>query len=337
MPAYAVTCTLPGSVPRGGGALAPQLRYALPHSIRREDTLSAARPVAAAQTVAQAYALGSSGVTCHPPLAVQRGGAQPAPVRISLPMSISRDATLPAQTGAASPQPEPGPTPATAPAAPRDRASDMIHTLAPIVTRVARGISGAAGYGYMGEDPGGAGLRYGLLGLRLDTGDMGAALSLARDRDPAGFAAALEGRADALMAAATAADPTARKAPAGDALLWEEPWKSLLSRTAGHDIFRAAQNEYAVSRLLGPAADLILAREALASGTALAMALDALAEAGREAGLAAVTAALGTQPVSASAFGQALAQACPPCRLRLEDLARDRALAEWRPEERKAA
>jgi len=29
----------------------------------------------------------------------------------------------------------------------------------------------------------------------------------------------------------------------------------------------------------------------------------------------------------------ALVAACPPCRLRLQDLARDKALAEWRPDD----
>lgn len=336
MPVYSVTCTLPPSVPRGGASAPPPTRYALPQSVQRAQTVPTG--------TAHAYALGGSGVTCQPPRPIERSGASgggaasmnAAPVRIALPMAVSRDSTIPRQTEAGSPQPEPGPASQIAPAAPQDRAHHMIETFAPIVERVARGISGAAGYCYIGEDPGGAGLRYGLLGLRLDTGDMGAALALARDRDPAGFSTALNGQDTALMAAATAPDAASRTSAVAGKHLYEDPWKSLLSNSAGRDIFRAAQNEYAVVHLLRPAADLILPHAALASGTALAMALDVLAEMGREAGLAAIVAALDPLPETARGFGHALVRTCLRSRLRLEDLARDPALADWRPTQGRA-
>lgn len=341
MTAFPMSCVLPGGVARGQAAPGPQLRYALPQSIRREDTVPG--------RAASAYALGRSGITCRPPADRPRGtgttapaaghaGPQAAAFRVALPMAISRDATIPAgqrqsltPAGAASPESPSGSDRPSPPAAPRDRTHPPIETLFPIVKRVARGISGAAGYAYMGEDPEGAGLRYGLLGLRLDTGDMGAALAIARDRDQAGFEDALGEDAARLLAATTAADRAARMAPVAGRPLWAEPWKSELSRAATRDVLRAAQNEYAVEGLLLPAADLLLAVPGLASGTALAMALDLLAELGREAGLATLEAALGEGAVTVPALKAALLRACPACRYRLEDLDRDPGLADWRP------
>lgn len=336
MGVFAMSCSLPESVLRGGGRYAaPRMRYALPQSIRREETVPG--------RAAHAYALGSSGIACRPPSAQPRGGAvalasrDVGRIRVALPMAVSRDATIapgaaaPGAGGTRFPEPRSGSEPPAVAAAPRDRTSLPIESLFPIVRRVARGISGAAGYGYMGEEPDGAGLRYGLLGLRLDTGDMGAALALARDRDGAGFPAALGGAAEELLATATAADPAARLAPVAGTPLWAEPWKSILSRAAMRDAFRAAQNEYAIEGLLAPAADLVLAEPGLASGTGLALALDVMAELGRDAGLAALGSALGHAPATPAALAAALARACPRCRLRLEDLARDPDLAGWRP------
>ncbi|UCH74048.1 MAG: hypothetical protein JSU82_17305 [Rhodospirillales bacterium] len=199
---------------------------------------------------------------------------------------------------------------------------------------MARGISGAAGYAYMGEDPAGAGLRYGLLGLRLDTGDMGGALRLAVLRDSAAVQSALGPDGQTLLDTVQAPTPAARLAPVAGKPLWEQPWKSILSRAAATNVFRAGQNEYCVEELLRPAAQRLLVHTALASGTALAMALDILAELGRDAGLGALERALSGQGAqSVQALRDALVIACPSCRLRLQDLARDKALAEWRPVE----
>jgi hypothetical protein len=199
---------------------------------------------------------------------------------------------------------------------------------------VARGISGAAGYAYMGEDPDGAGLRYGLLGLRLDSGDMGGALRLARLRDAEAVNSALGPDGPALLQAVQAPTREARLAPVAGKALWELPWRALLSQAAATNVFRAGQNEYCVEELLRPAAQLLLVHPALASGTALAMALDVLAELGREAGLAALQTALsGPGAENLPALRDALIAACPSCRLRLQDLSRDKALAEWRPDD----
>lgn len=323
--------------------ISPSPLCLLPTSVRRDQTGPAMAIAAAAgnqtvrilpelvrrtsaATMAQSYALGASGVHCSLPQARARSMGAEMPMRVAMPFEVSRADTLPTP-GAAPPVP-PAPSVTVAPPV---QAALSLEALFPIVERVARGISGAAGYRYMGEDPDGAGLRYGLLGLRLDTGDMGQVLALARDRNEAGFAAALGEHAATLLSTVNASNPTARKMPVAGTPLWTEPWKSTLSRVAEQDIFRAAQNEYATSWLLMPAADLVLAQPGLASGVSLAMALDLLAEMGRETGMIALQSALATGPTTPAALKVALTAACPSCRLRLEDLARDKALADWRP------
>lgn len=293
-------------------------------------------PRAQSTRAVPAMTLAAAGVSRTLPAEVQRGGVAAAATlgfTRQLPQPVARAAGLgqPAPAGdAPSPAPRPGSEPTPQPAT-RDRASLSVEALFPIVEAVARGISGAAGYAYMGEDPQGAGLRYGLLGLRLDTGDMGGALRLAAARDQEAALAALGPDGAALLAAAQAADRAARLQPVAGAPLWQEPWKSRLSAAAGRDIFRAAQNEYAVEALLRPAAALVLAQPGLASGTALAMALCLLAEMGREAGLETLQQILPEGIDSPAMLRGRLAAACPPCRLRLDELARDAALAEWRP------
>jgi hypothetical protein len=248
-----------------------------------------------------------------------------ADLRRILPQAVARAATVTSiEVGEASP---------LLPAPSQDRAPIPIAALLRIVERVARGISGAAGYAYMGEDPAGAGLRYGLLGLRLDTGDMGGALQLALTRNRSAVLGALGVGAEALLGTALAATPEARRQPVQGAPLWEGAWKAALSRTATLDIFRAAQNEYAVEYLMRPAAALLLAHASLASGVALAMALDVLAEVGREPGLALLAQALEQGGGdSLAALRDRLAAAVPSSGVRLSGLVHDRQLADWRPD-----
>jgi hypothetical protein len=327
-------CLMPGSHRRGEPAAARAMNSGVGTIVRTLPQTKDRTP----EDGARAAALSAAGISCHLPTEIRRGGngasARTMGFTRSLPAPIARSAGMTSNgtsAGLAPPEHRPGSEPTQAHAAPRDRATLSIEALFPIVERVARGISGAAGYSYMGEDPQGAGLRYGLLGLRLDTGDMGGALRLAAVRDEQAALAALGEHAAAVLATAQAADRADRMQPLGGAPLWEEPWKSRLSAAAGRDIFRAAQNEYAVEELLKPAASLVLSRPTLASGSALAMALDLLAEMGRAVGLATLGQVLDTGVDGLVAFRDRIATACPPCRLRLDVLARDPVLNDWRP------
>lgn len=330
-------CRLPGSVRRGEDSYAQAQSHASAQGPMRRLPDCASRGPASGQ--AHGYAHVTSGVRCELPSARERGqnGQEPvlrtaAPFRIAIPMEVQRGPAPAARTQPAQPSPEPRPDSAQiSEPAPRDRAGLQPEALFPIIQRVARGISGAAGYSYIGEDPEGAGVRYGLLGLRLDTGDMGQALALAEARDGAVFAERLGQHAGAILATATAGDRAMRMMPIGAEAMWSAPMKAVLSKAAGRDIFRAAQNEYATDGLLIAAADKVLAHSALASGTALAMALDLLAELGREQGLATLETVLATAPETTAALKNIIAEACPACRLRLDDFVRDVALREWRP------
>lgn len=271
--------------------------------------------------------------------------AQDAPLRVALPMEYSRSSAqrpaasppapqAPGNGGNQPPLPRPGSEPSPSlPADPadQDRAALPVTTLLPIVEIVARGISGAAGYAYVGEEPAGAGVRFGMLGQRLDTGDMGAVLALARARDPQVFSQVFAGQDQELMSVVQAAEPGARKAPVNGAELWSQDWKHRLSAAGALPSFTAAQNEYAVEQMLHPAARLVLAHPALVNGAALAMALDALAECGRAEGLAKLAEALKTPPETIDAFQAALARAVPASARRLPDLARNPHLLTWQP------
>lgn len=266
---------------------------------------------------------------------------QPMPQSVALPMEVGRSSAQRAASPNPAPRagdPPPAPRPGSEPPAslPADtadqgRAALPVATLLPIVEIVARGISGAAGYAYVGEDPTAAGVRFGMLGQRLDTGDMGAVLALARARDPKGFSQVFGAQEQALMAAVLAADAQARKTPVNGAELWSANWKTRLSAAGGMPAFTAAQNEYAVEQMLTPAARLVLAHPPLVNGAALAMALDVLAECGREAGLAKLAEALTPPPETLAAFQAALAKAVPISGRRLPDLARNQQLLNWQP------
>jgi hypothetical protein len=194
-----------------------------------------------------------------------------------------------------------------------------VEALLPIVKRVARGISGAAGYTYMGEDPEQAGLRFGLLGIRQDTGDLGTVMTLAANRGDLPIA-------QDVLAQLTSQDRAQRM----QTPIWGPPWKASLMTAANSPAMKAAQNEFAVEHLLRPAADLILGNPGLANGTALAMALDVMAEHGRITGLALLQAAV-PDVGDTAAFKVALIAASPVNRLRLEDLGRDKSLPSWSP------
>lgn len=293
------TCILPPSVSREHSPHANSLATAATNRTKRLLPATMQRGQAVGT---YGHSLSVAGISCSLPKERARTAGVAVPMRLAMPLEVAREDTLPASPPAASLSPA---------------------QAFPILERVARRISGAAGYSFVGEDPDGAGIRYGLLGLRLDTGDMGAALALAHDRDPASFAASLGSGAAELLATASATTPEARKAPVNGIPLWSEPWKSSLSRVAGQDIFRAAQNEYATEALLQPVVAMLSQHALLSGETAQAMALDVLAELGREAGLAAMEAALASAPATVAAFGHALAAVCPACKLRLSELAQD--------------
>lgn len=327
-----VTRRLPGQAQAMGAAdlqitrLLPATQMRVPQAAHHAGALEAAGLVrqlppgiARAQTLSAAMAA-----------AAGAGG-----IRRQLPQAVARAATLDAA--------DPGAVAVAGVAPPGSRATvrdrqergpDLpVGAMLRIVERVARGISGAAGYAYIGEDPHGAGLRFGALGLRLDTGDMGGAMQLALMRDHAAVEAALGESAHDVIGAVLADTPDARREPVRGEALWSPHWKDVLSRAATIDVFRAAQNEYAVDQLLRPAAGLLAGHPALASGMALAMALDVLAEAGRDAGLAAVSQALATGGSdNAAALRERLAAAVPPSGPRLSVLMQDRLLADWRPD-----
>ena len=337
--AQAMRCILPVSVTRRLPGQAQAMGAADVQIMR----LLPAPQMRVPQPAFRAGALEAAGLVRQLPPGVARaetlGAAMPAAgetgeIRRQLPQPVARAATL--DTAAPGVLPDAGMARPGSPAILQGRQDGQrdlsVGAMLRIVEPVARGISGAAGYAYVGEDPHGAGLRFGALGLRLDTGDMGGAMKLALMRDHAAVEAALGEGAHDVIGAVLADTPDARREPVRGAALWSPHWKSVLSRAATLDVFRAAQNEYAVEQLLRPAAGLLAGYPGLASGTALAMALDVLAEAGRDAGLAAVSQALATGgSENAAALRERLAAAVPQAGARLSGLMQDRQLADWRP------
>ena len=334
-----MSCVLPADMPRArslGQHPDGPVRCALPEDQQRRAPL-VAHSASHAPEMPQQVAM---------PMEYQRrASAQPEmPADVAYPMELHRQpsqrsapapvAQPPQSAGDTPPAPRPDPdTSLTAPDAGQDRAKLSVAAMLPIVEITARGISGAAGYAYMGEDPDVAGLRFGMLGQRLDTGDMGRVLALAQARDPAAFNAAFGADAEAILNVTQGPDTASRKASVAGSSLWDGAWKTRLSVAATTPSFVAAQNEYAVEGQLRPAATLVLAHPALVTGAALAMALDVLAECGRDAGLEKLRAALGTTPVeSLPAFQAALAKSVPVSGRRLPYLARNELLLNWRPE-----
>lgn len=327
-----VTRRLPGQAQAMGAAdlqitrLLPATQMRVPHPDLRAATLEAAGlvrqlppAVARDRTLSAAMATGATAGQIHRQL--------PQPVERAAALDTSAPGELP-DAGLARQD-----NPPTMRARPEGRAHLPVGALLRIVEPVARGISGAAGYAYIGEDPPGAGLRFGALGLRLDTGDMGGAMQLALTRNHRAVEATLGEGAEDVIGAVLADTPQARCEPVDGAALCSPRWKPLLSQTAALDVFRAAQNEYAVEELLRPAFELLSRHPALSSGTALALALDVLAEAGRAAGLAALSAALsGGGQNSVAALRDKLAASVPASGPRLSGLMQDRQLAEWRPD-----
>ncbi|MFK7938538.1 MAG: hypothetical protein AB8B82_04105 [Roseovarius sp.] len=334
-----MSCVLPADAPRARGlGQHPDgpVRCALPEATPRRAPIGAAAPETPAQVAL--------------PMEYHRQSArQPeTPAQVAYPMEIARAQSRPATppspaaparqplnpAGDMPPAPRPDPELSLpAPAADQGRAKLSVAAMLPIVEITARGISGAAGYAYMGEDPDAAGLRFGMLGQRLDTGDMGRVLALAQTRDAVAFDATFGAQAQAILQTTQADTPEARKAAVDGLPLWEPRWKTRLSSAGSTPAFVAAQNEYAVEAQLRPAAQLVLAHPALVSGAALAMALDALAECGRDAGLEKLRAVLGAGPVeNLPAFQAALAKAVPVSGRRLPYLARHELLLNWRPD-----
>ena len=312
-PSQALTCTLPPTLDRRGSAVqAMGQQLSAGPSVTRTMPPSATRQSSAAAPAPRAMALQAHGLSCQlPPNRPRSGAAQghlPQGTSMAMPMTVSRADTVPMAPSVA-PTPAPQPT----------RAPLSVEALLPIVKRVARGISGAAGYAYMGEDPEGAGLRFGLLGVRQDTGDLGTVMTIAANRG------------DIPLTSEVVAELTDQdRATRLQTRLWEPPWKADLMTAAAGPTLMAAQNEFAVEHLLRPAADIILGNPDLASGTALALALDVMAEHGRVAGLALLqTAASGA--ANPTALKVALITSSPTNRLRLEDLGRDKSLPNWSP------
>lgn len=338
--AQAMRCVLPVSLTR---RLPGQVQAMAVADVQITRLLPAAR-IRGAQGDLRASALEAAGLSCQLPAGVARaetlGLAMAAAGEVDeitrlLPQPVARAATLDAAMPGIAPVAglAPSGNPASAGGSMDGRPDLPLGAMLRIVERVARGISGAAGYAYIGEDPQGAGLRFGALGFRLDTGDMGGVMRLALMRDHAAVEAALGEGAQDVIAAVLAGTSEARRAPVHGALLWSPHWKAVLSRTATLDVFRAAQNEYAVELLLRPAAILLAEHPSLGLGTALAMALDVLAEAGREAGFAALAQALATGgSENVAALRERLAFAVPPSGARLSGLMQDRQLADWRPD-----
>lgn len=336
---HTMSCTLPAERARARGlGQHPNgtVRCTLPPETSRRA------PVAAQMTEGPATVAMPMEYRRQPKATYQ---AKAMPERVALPMEYARSTaqrpdTLPPAPltpdngGDQPPMSRPGSEPSSslpADTADQGRAALPVATLLPIVEIVARGISGAAGYAYVGEDPTRAGVRFGMLGQRLDTGDMGAVLALAQARDPQVFSQAFGGQDQALMSVVQAADPEARKAPVNGAGLWSRDWKNRLSAAGALPSFTAAQNEYAVEQMLQPAARLVLMHPPLVNGAALAMALDVLAECGREDGLAKLAEALKTPPETIAAFQAALAKAVPVSGRRLPDLARNPQLLNLQP------
>lgn len=273
---------------------------------------------------ARAAALSAAGLSCQLPHARDRDGQYYAASQVEDPNGQAQaPAPVQAQAPVKTAEPQPVAPPVTAPVAGPDAPQIPVETLLAIVQRVARGISIAAGYAYAGAEPDGAGLRFGLLGYRLDTGDMGAVLANAMTRDTNTTNAALGPHAAEIMATVNAQTPEARRAAVAGQPLWVEPHKSVLSQAGNSTAIRASQNEYAVEGLLTPALEMLSANPSMVSGTCLAIALDVLAEQGRAAGLGLLEASIVTAAGSEQALLATLKTACPGCRERLDSLYSD--------------
>ncbi|MEM1237637.1 MAG: hypothetical protein AAGI10_11745 [Pseudomonadota bacterium] len=316
---------------------------ALAHDLMRDGSGPRTGPCRLPRPMARAQGTG----VCHVPQLQDRApiapmGQQPGQPRApmaraaQLPPMLSRAEAPRAVAHGSTPTPAEPPFPAPSPGpdmtAPdtgvQGRVPFSADSALPLIEIVARGISGAAGYAFVGEDPNAAGVRFGMLGLRQDTGDMGSLFARAEARDPAAFAAALGPQAQALAAHLRGDAP---KSPFQGSDLWLAPWKTTLMMAAATPVFTAAQNEHAVKALLLPAAEIILANPALADGAALAMALDVMAQCGVAKGLTVLTETMKGTIADRPAFQAALAKAVPASGRRFAALATNQRLVNWRP------
>ncbi|RDD61009.1 hypothetical protein [Ferruginivarius sediminum] len=291
-------------------AAAPTAAKALPENglrlVSEPETVAHLEPLAT-EAALRAFAGGGNGqaegqeadyrVTFEPeatphltPLAAEAGFAQPAggeregELRIvSEPESEPHLPPVQAQAAAAA-QPEP---------AEGEEGESALSDLFDIVRRVAEQHNGEAGYGHTAADEAGSGLVYGIARFRQASGDLGAVLSLARERDPDLFGEVMGAEnAGQLIQVTTASDPAARLQPVGGEPLTSAGWQRRFADTATVDIFRNAQHEHAIEGLLRPLSRL-LADFGLRSRFALAAAFDLMVMRGPQAARNAIAEALG--------------------------------------------
>ena len=142
-----------------------------------------------------------------------------------------------------------------------------------VVRAVANEHAGADGYGWASPDPGGEGVRVGIFGFPLASGELGKVLELTRERDPEAFGAAFAPAADALLATATAPTREERLTRVAGANLWDELWLTSFRSAGGTTAFRYAQNEHAVEHMVRPLVPVALAY-GIADGGAFAVVVD---------------------------------------------------------------
>jgi hypothetical protein len=126
-----------------------------------------------------------------------------------------------------------------------------------VLRAVARGHSGDEAYSSVIIDPPradgtGQGVRAGLVGFALGSGQLGKVLQLMAARDPAEFAATFGPDAQALVATATADTRDDRLAPGGGARLWEPPWVDRFRAAGEVATYRYAQHEYGIEHQIRP-------------------------------------------------------------------------------------
>lgn len=98
----------------------------------------------------------------------------------------------------------------------------------------------------------GEGVRFGLLQLRQESGELGALLTIMQRRDPSLFATVFGGSVADLLRVTTAATPAERLAPVGGKSLWEADWLERFRQAALQPTFQAAQNEFAIEEHFRP-------------------------------------------------------------------------------------
>ena len=122
-----------------------------------------------------------------------------------------------------------------------------------IIRAVGAGISGNSVYEHVDTSTAATdGLRFGIVGFRQSTGELGKLLQIMQRRDPSLLSVIVGSDTAELVQVTTSADRETRLQVVGSQPLWHEKWQEIFKHLGAQPAFQAAQNEAAIELQFRP-------------------------------------------------------------------------------------